>query len=151
MQTGRPSRIPAMLASAIALLLTGCALLPTNPTITVKNDECSYSGPADVPEQVSVNWDIETRSSLEAFTFIFATLGPGKTKADILALKGIDLLAPQASWYKPIHFTTMVGGQSSEQINLGPDIVDRLEPIYILCVGVKGLIGVVGPIEVEPR
>lgn len=160
MQAGRHSRTSsvfalailrlAMLPLAIAGLLTGCGLLPSTPTITVRDSQCSYSGPSTVPARLSLNWDIETRGGAGAFTFVFATLGPGKTKDDLLALQGIDLLAPEPSWYKPIHYTTLLPGRSTEQIDLGPGVVDRLDPIYILCVGVRGLIGVVGPIQVMP-
>ncbi len=134
---------------ATSMLLVACALSPSNPTITVKDNQCSYSGPVEVPEHLSLRWDIEDRAAGEAFTFIFATLGPGKTKADLLALNGIDILAPQASWYNPIHYTTLLAGQSTEQIDLGPGVVDRLDPIYIVCVGVRGIIGVAGPIQVK--
>ncbi len=147
MQGSRSFPVSAVLATA--LLLAGCGILSSPPTVAVQNDQCGYSGPVQVPEHLSLRWDIETRTSTEAFTFILATLGPGRTKADIQALRGIDILAPQP-WLKPIHYTTLLAGRSTEQIDLGPTVVDRLDPIYIVCVGVKGIIGVLGPIEVNP-
>ncbi len=150
MQAAGVSRARTVATLAIAFVLAGCGLLPSTPTITVKDGQCSYSGPTRVPARLGLTWDIETAGSPGAFTFILVTLGPGRTKADLLALQGIDLLAPEPTWYKPIHYTTLLPGRSSEQIDLGPGVVDRLDPIYILCVGVKGLIGVVGPIQVMP-
>ncbi len=149
-QAGGPSRARTVVVLTIAFLLTSCGLLPSTPTITVKDGQCSYSGPTRVPARLDLTWDIETAGSPGAFTFIFVTLGPGKTTADLLTLQGIDLLAPEPTWYKPIRYTTLLPGRSNEQIDLGPGVVDRLDPIYILCVGVKGLIGVVGPIQVMP-
>ncbi len=131
-----------------AALLAACAAAPANPTVTAGGNACTYSGPKRLPSTFTITWAVkETKPSMD-YMFIVATLGEGKTGADLAPFMG-DAEADAPDWMDVIRYGQMVNETQTQTVDLTIDAAYHGEPIYIICTAHRVPIGFVGPLEVE--
>jgi len=132
----------------VALAATACSRSPSNPTVAASGTSCSYTGPEQVPIQVSLTWDVKPSTPSMDYGFLVVALTDGKTAADVTALASFDPDHPPA-WMNKVGEDLLVSNIRTDTFNLNANATYQGEPLYVMCFSHGTLFGVVGPLEVS--
>lgn len=139
-----------------SILLTGCAApsdtvnggTVSQPTLTLGENGCTYSGPSELGTTFTLTWIVEDIGS-SGYIYSVATLDEGKTIDDITSMPAENLMP---EWFNSIRIDFSPGpGVFAKWIDLKANSLFEGGPIYFVCfLSDEDLaLGAAGPFKVE--
>ena len=121
---------------------------PAQPTLTLGEGGCIYTGPSEVPTTFTLTWNVEDLGH-SAYIYVIATVDQGKTLEDLASVPAED---PAPDWLHKIRIDfTASPGTYTKPIDLAANSLFQEGPIYFVCFfsDEDVAVGAAGPIEVE--